>query len=344
MRSRIPIRRLMLVGVLLPAMIVSADSATLSAAGSSHWSAGASLWTFFLFLAQASALSYASGRWLDDWRWRLLLLVWLSVLVDLLLYCVSVVSVGGDYYGRRPELLVFGFYGSQISLGIIWAVLGAIEWRRRLAAAVLAAAPASYFLLRITSEQTWQVESWLAVTFVQEFGVLVLCGLLRAFHYRIEIGTTAGATDTYPLQFSIGHLLIWTVAAALIVSAAKQVMLYAPGGRDWRQWLELAIDGTTLAIVALAAMWMALGAGHRWTKVLVGVLLAASAGALLWYVEQQFLNYTARTWRYIPTASVGPWWIAWSLLAQPFLAALLLVLQITGYRLVRRRRPLKNKT
>ena len=331
--------RLLFVSVLLPAIIVSADSAMLSAAGSSAWSAQSTLTAFALFLAQASAMSCAAGRWLTDWRWRLLVLGWLTILVDLLLYSVSVVSKDSFYYGNPGELLVYGFYGSQVSLGLVWGMLGSVEWRRRLVAAALAAAPATYFLLRITTEQTWEVDSWLAVAFVQALGVLGICGLLRAFGYRIEIyKQAAGSTEGNPLQFSIGHMLIWTVTAALIVSVAKQVVIYSPGGRDWREWLQLAIDGMVLAVVALAAMWMVLGAGRVWLKVLIGLCLAASAGALLWYVEQQFVNLSTAKMTYFRLPRVGPWWIAWSVLAEPFLAGLLLIFQTTGYGLVRRRR------
>lgn len=277
-------------------------------------------------------MSYAAGRWLHGWSWRLLMLGWLTILVDLLLYTAAVISGGG--YDNHPELLVYGFYGSQVSVGIIWGMLGSPKWRHRLAGAALAAAPAAYFLLAVTGDHGYADASWLAVALIQALGVVGMCGLLRSFGYRIDrmeedpVCLQGGA-----LQFSISHMLIWTASAAVIVSIAKQVVIYSAGGHGWREWTQLAIDGTVLAIVALSAMWMVLGAGRVWLKVLIGLAIAASAGAFLWYLDWKLMS-PGIVW--LPRA--GLWWIGWSLLAEPFLAGLLLVFQTTGYRLLRRRR------
>ena len=334
MLSRSTRLRLVLVSVLLPSVIVVADSAVLSMAGASHWSSASAFAAFALFLAQGSAVGYAAGRWLPGWSWRLLLLGWLTILVDLLLYTASVVSGGGGDYDARADLLVFGFFGSQLSAGLIWGILGSLAWRCRLSGAALAAAPATYFLLRITAEQGYHTASWLAVVLVQAIGVAGVCGLLRAVGYRIEYyGNTTSAHGS-GLQFTIGHMLIWTLAASLIVSVFKQVAIHSSGEHGLREWLQLAIAGTMLAIVALAAMWMVLGAGRGMSKVVIALSIAASAGAFLWYVDWQFKSRT--TVFGLPYA--GPWWIGWSLLAEPFLAGLLLVFSTTGYSLVWHRR------
>jgi hypothetical protein len=334
MPSRPPHVRLLLVSVLLPSVIVAADSAVLSVAGSANWSSATALGTFALFLAQGSAVSYAAGRWLPDWRWRFVLLGWLAILVDLLLYTASVVSGGGGY-SYWSELLIYGFYGSQLSSGLIWGILGSLAWRRRLCGAAFVAAPATYFLLRITAEQSYVVAQWLAITLVQAVGVAGMCGLLRAIGYRMDhVDNNAAYPHGSALQFSIGHMLVWTLAAALIVSVAKQVAIYSSGGYGLREWLLLAIAGTTLAIVALAAMWMVLGAGRGVLKLVIALSIATSAGAFLWYADRHFVSRAGVFW--LP--EVGPWWLGWSLLAEPFLAGLLLVFYTTGYRLVWHRR------
>jgi hypothetical protein len=132
-------------------------------------------------------------------------------------------------------------------------------------------------------------------------------------------------------------MLIWTVAAAVIVSVVKQILIYTPGLRGVREWSQVAMEGTILAIVTLAAMWMVLGSGRVVPKTVVALLIAASAGGCLWFIDRQFKNFVNPAivfW--LP--QVGPWWIGWTLLAEPFLAGLLLVFQTTEYRLVRHRR------
>jgi hypothetical protein len=252
----------------------------------------------------------------------------------LLLYTSSVVSGGGGY-SYWSELLVYGFYGSQLSSELIWGILGSLTWRRRLSGAAFAAAPATYFLLRITAEQTYIVASWLAVAFVQAVGVAGICGLLRAFGYRVDhVDNNAKSPHGSALQFSIGHMLAWTLAAALIVSVAKQVAIYSSGGYGLQEWLSLVIAGTTLAIVALAAMWMVLGSGQGMLKAVIALSIATSAGGFLWYADSHFVSRAGGFW----LQYVGRWWMGWSLLAEPFLAGLLLVFYTTGYRLVWQRR------
>ncbi|HVX14119.1 MAG TPA: hypothetical protein VHC22_23235 [Pirellulales bacterium] len=323
--------RLLLVCAFLPLVVGAVDSAVLSMAGSSHWSGEMTFGVLALFLVQASAVSYAAGRWLPNWNWRLLLLGWLTLRVDLLLYSTSVVSHSD--YGVRSELLVVGFYASQVSLAIIWGILGSLEWRRRLAGAALAAAPALQFLLQINAERRYSTAAWLTVALVQAIGVVGICGLMRVLGYRIDNGPDT-RSDGAALQFTIGHMLVWTVAAAIIVSVARQVGMYAPGQYGLREWMQLIIAGTVLAIVALVAMWMVLGAGRGIVTTVIALAIAASAGAFLWYLESRIAKGGTAYW--LPFG--GDWWLGWTLLAEPFLAGLLLVFSATGYRLVWRRR------
>jgi hypothetical protein len=325
--------RLLLISVVVPAGVVAADSIALPAANSQFWSTQATLVVFALFLVQVSVLSYLAGHYLPNWPWRLLVLGWSAAVIDLLLYTVSVVAPY-RWSNAGASLLVFAFFGSQICLGLIWAILGAAVWRWRLPASALALAPAVYFVFRVSSEQ-YSANMWLGVVFVQTLGVLGLAGLLRAFGYRIapfaDVAPSAGGG---PLQFSIKHMLIWTTVSAVIVMVTKQIALSSPH----LDWLQTFIDGVVLALVALSAMWLALGSGRAWLTALVALSLAGAAGIALWYVGEQFiaLRNSARRFYWMPHA--GWWWMGWTLLANPFLAGLLLVFRTTGHRLVRRRR------
>ncbi len=324
--------RLLLVCVVVPAAIVAADSLALSAAQSRFWSTQVTLVVFALFLIQVSLMSYLAGRYLPNWLWRLLVLGWSAAVIDLLLYTVSV--AGSQQWNVGASLLVFAFFGSQLCLGVIWAILGTANWRWRLPASTLALGPATYFIFRVSSEQ-YSGHVWLSVVFVQTLGVLGLAGLLRAFGYRIEpVADAVPSVVVGPLQFSIMHMLIWTTVAAVIVMVTKQIAMSSPN----LDWLQTFIDGVVLALVALAAIWLALGSGRAWLTALVAFSLAAAAGATLWYVGEQFLalRVSARRFYWMPQA--GWWWMGWTLLAEPFLAGLLLMFRATGHRLARQRR------
>ncbi len=335
MSHQSPWPRLLLVSVLLPATVVAADSLALSHAQSQSWSTEATLVVFGLFLAQVALLAHLAGRCLPNWPWRLLVLGWSAVVVDLLLYSVS------SYAQPHGLLLVCGFYASQIALSVSWAVLGSATWRWRLPLAALLLAAATYLIFRVPTQQS---EGWLSVVFVQTLGTLGLCSLLRAFGYRIEpVAATTATAAGGPLQFSIGHMLIWTTAAAMIVMAAKQVVLSSAVGHDWEGWLQIAIEGVILAVVALAAMWLALGGGRVWLTALVALVLAGAAGTALWHLEARYFASRMKgviwyEWKWIPYA--GWWWVAWTLLAGSFLAGMLLAFRATGHRLVRRLRML----
>ncbi|HVC97245.1 MAG TPA: hypothetical protein VND64_26430, partial [Pirellulales bacterium] len=145
----------MLVSTVVPAAIVVADSLALADAESRRWSTQATLIVFGLFLVQASLLSYSAGRYLPNWWWRLLVLVWSATVIDLRLYTLSVIVPHG-WHGwsiAGALLLVFGFFGSQVSLGIMWAVLGTPSWKWRWPTSALALAPATYFIFRMAFDQ-----------------------------------------------------------------------------------------------------------------------------------------------------------------------------------------------
>ena len=57
------------------------------------------------------------------------------------------------------------------------------------------------------------------------------------------------------------------------------------------------------------------------------------SGVALWYLGEQFLALRNAAGRFYWMPQAGWWWIVWTLLAEPFLAGVLLVFRATGYRL-----------
>lgn len=104
--------------------------------------------------------------------------------------------------------------------------------------------------------------------FVQAVGTCALAALLRVIGHRIEPAEYGRAKDgPGPIQFSIRHLLIATTAVAIIMTIVQE-LLRASQSLGGRQWLHASTDGLVLAVVSLAAMWAALGAGRWWIKAL----------------------------------------------------------------------------
>ena len=331
MPFRHPLIRLVLVSAFFPALVVAVDEALLAFAFEHHWSVPTTLAVLGWFVAQTSMLSYVAGKWLPNWGWRLVVLCWSMLLINLLL--VHTVSVG-KYIN---ELLALAFFSGQIGSLAAWTILGLSTWRRWLAIAFLA------FVLLSAGQALiwgWHDESWRIIVFVQTFGTCVLAAALRVSGHRIEsaeCGEARGGPG--PMQFSIRHLLIATTVVAIFMSILQELLRESSQSLAGRQWLHASADGVVLAVVSLAAMWAALGAGRWCVKILTFAMLTLAAGASLCWLEKTVLYPVpwSTTWKAKLTYA-GWWWVAWTSLAGSFLAGMLLVLRATGYRLIRRRR------
>jgi hypothetical protein len=327
--------RFVFASVILPALAVISDEVMLSFAFQQRWSVPTTLAVFGLFVGQTGMLTYVAGKWLPNWGWRLVVLCWSMLLINLLLG--HAVSVGKDI----NEVLSLAFSSGQIGALVVWTILGSTTWRRRLAFFSLAFVPV--FLFGRAGQVLiwgWHSDPWRIIVFVQAVGTCVLAAALQVGGHRIEPAERRESPGKPgPIQFSIRHLLIATTGVAIIVPIVQEMLRASSQLLGWRQWLHALSDGVVLAVVSLAAMWAALGVGRWWIKIMTFAILALAAGASLCWLEKTVLYPVpwSPTWKESLTYA-GWWWVAWTSLAGSFLAGMLLVLRATGYRLVRRQR------
>lgn len=342
MRSPTIALRLLLIGVALPIVFVAIDEAALRYGAAYRWQPAVGVEISSWFVAQTALLSYLTGRLLPHWGWRLLLLGWCLVLVNLLLATGAL----DDQWNQR--LLALAFLSAEFGALAAWLLLGDEPLAGRIGLALLAGIPVKYLasVLHFDLARLQWGDVWAIIVAVQMTGTVALVAVLRAAGYRIQKQSQTVATAVGgPLQFSIRHLLIATTVVAVIVPIVQGLQKTASPWMGGSQWLQAAVDGLVLALISLTALWMALGRGRWLLKVGVFALLAILAGAGLYWLEEAAL-YRQRNWPARMAAQPltdAEWrWVAWTLLTGSFLAAMLLVLQATGYRLVRQRRPLRS--
>jgi hypothetical protein len=336
MRTPVITFRLLLISIGMPAIFVALDQAALGYGAANRWSPATGVAISSWLVAQAALLSFIAGAKLPNWGWRLLLLGWSLVLVNLLL------GVGAMENQWDQRLLALAFLSAQIGALTAWLILGIASFPIRVGLVLMAGVPVHYLsnVLDFSVTKGHWHDPWIIIVSVQTGGATSLAAILRVAGYRIEPeGTTSNETIGGPVQFSIRHLLIATTAVAIVVPVVQGLLRTSSRWMGAAQWLHASADGVVLALVSLTALWAALGSGRCWLKTLVFVLLAVIAGGGLFWLE-----VTARyhqgpySFRPEPLTYAGWRWIAWTLLTGSFLAGMLLVLRASGYRLIRRRR------
>src|SRR3569623_328100 len=153
--------RLLAVSVLLPAVAIALDAFLLDRATQLGWSTSATLAAFVLLWGETALLSWAAGRWLPNWPWRLLVLGWSTVVVNLLLYSVAIVGRSG--WQNMAHLLAISFLASQAGAAIVWAILGSHHWQQRWRLAAIAIAPAGWVAGRLNEAFPWAAVAWMIV-------------------------------------------------------------------------------------------------------------------------------------------------------------------------------------
>ncbi|HVA49474.1 MAG TPA: hypothetical protein VNH11_24115 [Pirellulales bacterium] len=335
MRSPSATVRLLLVSVVLPAVFVALDQAALRFGAAHRWSPATGVAVGSWFVVQTALLSFLAGLKLPHWGWRLLLLGWSLVLVNLLLATGAM----DDRWNQR--LLALAFLSAEFGASAAWLILGSASFPSRLCLVALAGVPVMYLtnVLHFDLAHIHWGDAWAIIVAAQIAGASGLVALLRVAGYRIEREIQDPAdTSGVPVQFSIRHLLVVTTVVAILVPIVKGSLQSSSRWMDTRQWLHAAADGGVLALISLAALWAALGSGNWLIKIGFFALLAVAAGGGLYWLELTALYRQPYSLAPVPLTHAGWRWIAWTLLTGSFLAGMLLVLRPTGFRLVRRRR------
>jgi hypothetical protein len=340
--------RLVATALFLPSLIACADQLALGLVHASRWAWLPTLFMFVLLVAQSFMLSYFVGRWLPNWHWRLGVLGWAVVLVNVSLLQVSFdAGDAGQFWGTNVgELLTRGFVSAQVSAAIIWLILGAAPLEKRLLVTAGGLLPCLGTLLisLVHSSAQRGHEVWNAVICVQLMTTLGFSTLMCALHWQIVDVAKIPAKQRggQLLQFSVRQLFIATTAAAVITFTGNAIARRAGDGSDLAEGLHVATDGVLLALLLLAAVWSALGSGHGAIRLLVLLALAVVAGGLSWGIDTitqamwipRGRPMTGFGWR-ARQLMAGPWWMGWTILVGAFLASWLSVLRAAGYRLIR---------
>lgn len=296
-------------------------------------------WLYPYLIFTTAILSWCAGRYLQPAWLRWILLAWCLALLDALTMIACLEGSLEDQFG-------YVLVSAQLSLLVLWAVLGTGYWQWRLPA-VAALSPlvimfsgsfmGSYYS---RAEQSWNLMLIIATPIIA-----LLCGGLRFFGFslrdvRLEDGDAAkpGKRPTY--QFGTKHMLIWLTVAGPLLLLVRGLDF---GGRAI---FPAALLAASIATVNLIAIWAVLGAGY-W------VIRIVSLVGVPFLIAQGMSSYSA----YLKSTATKPWyslygtiaftigemedlWIAWLWLDAALLAALLLFLRASGYRLMRSRPPL----
>jgi hypothetical protein len=254
-----------------------------------------------------------------------------KVIVSLLvihgaLAVLSLIVTGTNSSGGPPwfpiELMVMTLAISQGSLLGIWAALGGppAPWRLLATAAALVACMWLLPGLFVDAD----VEVWTYVVFTQMVGTSLPLLALRLRGLGIVRPTPSDPEpELQKLQFTLRSLLEWTTALAVLLGMVQMTPEdFREAFTSWQGGLEIVAIFGGDALLALAALWTALGA--RWTaaRLLLLGLAGGVAATGIAVVDAPYRLITA---------------LAFLLLSVAWLVGSLWVFRVAGYRLAWRR-------
>jgi hypothetical protein len=292
-----------------------------------------------------AVLSWCSGRYLPNAWLRWIVFAWCLVLLDLL-------TLAATQDGRIPDHFGYLLLSSQISLLVIWAVLGAASWQWRLPA-VLAVSPLVIgFAGGIAGG--WWGQAWNITMIFATVAVTLVSIWLRWRAFSLERPRSEAPSDDETSsvatnQFGIKHMMVWATAVVpLLLLLRGGINFFALGGVQDAETAFAAIAvAASLATVNLIAIWAVLGGGLWLVRlVMLCVIPPLLAAALLYY--STYLHRIYGNWPNVPILDtlieMRDYWFVWLWLDAALLAALLLFLRAAGYRLVRKTRRVSTST
>lgn len=320
--------RLLLFAVIVPSAVATSNQLLLAAIGTRQELAP---WLYPWIVVSTAALSWCTGRYLSPAWLRWSIFAWCLILLDLLTFIACLT--------RRVDFQ-FGYVlvSAQISLLILWAIAGPGPWQMRLPS-VAVVAPIVIAFCGSFVGSSYTARSWNVMMFVTSPVVAVLCGGLRYFGFllREPSSTDSGKRPSY--QFGVKHMLIWLTVTGPLLLFVRSLDF---GGRGL---YPAALLAAGVATVNLIAIWTVLGGGYWVIRVasLLGVPFLIAEGMKYYSVYLKTtpvgLKLPASNWSGTiawALIEMKDLWTAWLWLDAALLAALLLFLRASGYRLIRK--------
>jgi hypothetical protein len=285
-----------------------------------------------------AVLSWCSGRYLPSALLRWIVFAWCLVLLDLL-------TLAATQDNRIPDHFGYLLVSSQISLLVIWAVLGSVSWQWRLPA-VLAVSP---LVMGFSGEisRSWWGQAWNVTMIFATLAVALVSFGLRWRGFRLERPQREAQSkdeiaSVAANQFGIKHMLVWATAIVPLLLLMRGLDFLVLGGvQDIESVFAAVAVAASLATVNLLAIWAVLGAGPWLLRlVMLCAIPPLLAAALLYY--SLYLHRTYGNWPNVPILDalidMRQYWFVWLWSDAALLAALLLFLRASGYRLLRNNR------
>jgi hypothetical protein len=222
--------------------------------------------------------------------------------------------------------LKIAFYSmalAQVSLAALWCGWGRGHLPWRLAMLVLIATGWAMALSRVANVEDYESfkTNWSLLLLALAAGILVASTLGRIARARI-VAIHSSTDDAEPTvarwQFSIGYMLAWMTAVAIILGVLKSTLRI--NGTFVLEFVPiLAATAIAWGLIALAALWAALGTNRTILRLALLVAAVAIAALILW-----------------SSGGVGTLWTAvrLSTFHAAWIVAALLVLRVAGYRII----------
>jgi hypothetical protein len=325
-------RRLLFFAVVLPGIVAVVNEAAIQDLPHSPWRIA----VYPLMAASIAILSVCTGRFLRPGWLAWIVFGWSLVLLNALVVAVSLAAP----YRHFGYLMVT----AQISLVVVWAILGPSNWQWRLPV-VLVAAPIilafAGFLMNAASN--WRRGSnWTILMAMTTAVVTLLCGSVRMAGFRLNNVNAENGSQTQPdrvLQFGMRHMLVWSAALVPLLLVARGIDFLVLKRIGTAGTFPVVLLAFSLALLSLSAIWAVLGSGRPVLRALTLFLLPSAFAygmhrttlyvekirAFGWYAQLDVL-----------LREIRDTWTTWMYMNALLLAALLLFLRAKGYRLERR--------
>jgi hypothetical protein len=322
--STLPSRgRLIGFAVLLPAVVAGSNQLSFiltSSFGGPHW------WLYPWMVLSTAVLSWCTGRYLSPAWFRWVVFVWCLALVDIL-------TIWACLSHRVEQDFGYIVVSSQISLLVLWAVLGTGTWQLRLPS-VAAVVPLVIVFANSISTNRYVSHNWDVMMLITAPAVAMVCGGLRYLGFLLVPQSTGsesrgqGRRPTY--QFGTKHMLIWLTVTGPLLLVVRSIDF------DGQTAFPAALVATSVATVNLLAIWAVLGGGH-WiirSAFVLGIPFLIANGMTYYsaYLKTIAVQYRSISYTLM---NMEEHWFEWLWLDAALLAALLLFLRASGYRLMR---------